>query len=145
MMAELRPIPSIWGHRAGNPVLNPEDAAFIDRAVRWAAPTPAAKIAQPRRSYRAVPETPRPDPHPIAKHNPPKRADNQIDGARVLEVRIHLAPADSQCLDGIRVPSSRSQGFPRVRRPENSRPASRLGGSLMRKCLAANVGAGPRI
>ena len=31
--AELRPIPSIWGHRAGNPVLNPEDAAFIDRAV----------------------------------------------------------------------------------------------------------------
>src|SRR5215469_13347680 len=27
--AELRPIPSIWGHRAGNPVLNPEDAAFI--------------------------------------------------------------------------------------------------------------------
>ena len=24
--AELRPIPSIWGHRAGNPVLNPEDA-----------------------------------------------------------------------------------------------------------------------
>ena len=31
--AELRPIPPIWGHRAGNPVLNPEDAAFIDRAV----------------------------------------------------------------------------------------------------------------
>jgi homoserine O-acetyltransferase/O-succinyltransferase len=31
--AELRPIPSIWGHRAGNPVLNPDDAAFIDRAV----------------------------------------------------------------------------------------------------------------
>ena len=31
--AELRPILSIWGHRAGNPVLNPEDAAFIDRAV----------------------------------------------------------------------------------------------------------------
>jgi homoserine O-acetyltransferase len=29
--AELRPIPSIWGHRAANPVLNPEDAAFIDR------------------------------------------------------------------------------------------------------------------
>ena len=22
--AELRPIPSIWGHHAGNPVLNPE-------------------------------------------------------------------------------------------------------------------------
>jgi homoserine O-acetyltransferase len=47
--AKLRPIPSIWGHRAGNPVLNPEDAAFIYRAVRWAAPRPAAKIAQPRR------------------------------------------------------------------------------------------------
>jgi homoserine O-acetyltransferase len=31
--AELRPIPSICGHRAANPVLNPEDAAFIDRAV----------------------------------------------------------------------------------------------------------------
>ena len=31
--ADLRPIPSIWGHRAGNPVLNPEDAGFIDRAV----------------------------------------------------------------------------------------------------------------
>ena len=31
--AELRPIPSIWGHRAGNPALNPEDAAFINRAV----------------------------------------------------------------------------------------------------------------
>ena len=47
--AELRPIPSIWGHRAGNPVLNPEDVALIDRAVRRAAPTPAAEIAQPRR------------------------------------------------------------------------------------------------
>ncbi len=32
--AELRPIPSIWGHRAGNPVLNPEDARFIDAAVK---------------------------------------------------------------------------------------------------------------
>jgi hypothetical protein len=31
--ADLRPIPSIWGHRAGNSVLNPEDTAFIDRAV----------------------------------------------------------------------------------------------------------------
>jgi hypothetical protein len=29
--AELRLIPSIWGHRAGNPVLNPEDVAFIAR------------------------------------------------------------------------------------------------------------------
>jgi homoserine O-acetyltransferase len=36
--AELRPIPSIWGHRAGNPVLNPEDANFIKTAVRdWLA------------------------------------------------------------------------------------------------------------
>ena len=32
--AELRPIPSIWGHRAGNPALNPEDAQFIDAAVK---------------------------------------------------------------------------------------------------------------
>jgi homoserine O-acetyltransferase len=32
--AELRPIPSIWGHRAGNPVPNPEDASFIKQAVR---------------------------------------------------------------------------------------------------------------
>lgn len=36
--AELRPIPSIWGHRAGNPVQNQEDAAFIRREVRaWLA------------------------------------------------------------------------------------------------------------
>ena len=36
--AELLPIPSIWGHRAGNPVMNPEDAAFIRQAVRrWLA------------------------------------------------------------------------------------------------------------
>ena len=32
--AELRPIPSIWGHRAGNPTSNPVDAAFIRREVR---------------------------------------------------------------------------------------------------------------
>ena len=32
--AELRPIPSIWGHRAGNPAQNPEDAKFLDDAVR---------------------------------------------------------------------------------------------------------------
>ncbi|OJW28302.1 MAG: homoserine acetyltransferase [Rhodospirillales bacterium 69-11] len=32
--AELRPIPSIWGHRAGNPSVNPPDAAFIKQAVR---------------------------------------------------------------------------------------------------------------
>jgi homoserine acetyltransferase len=28
------PIPSIWGHRAGNPVKNPEDEQFIARAVK---------------------------------------------------------------------------------------------------------------
>lgn len=32
--AEFRPIESIWGHRAGNPALNPGDAAFIAQAVR---------------------------------------------------------------------------------------------------------------
>jgi homoserine O-acetyltransferase len=32
--AELRPIPSIWGHRAGNPVQNPQDIAFIKTQVR---------------------------------------------------------------------------------------------------------------
>ncbi len=31
---ELRPIPSIWGHRAGNPVQNPVDTAFVRDAVR---------------------------------------------------------------------------------------------------------------
>ncbi|MGG6296674.1 alpha/beta fold hydrolase [Leptolyngbya sp. AN02str] len=31
--AEFRPIPSIWGHRAGNPYQNPEDEAFIQNAV----------------------------------------------------------------------------------------------------------------
>ncbi len=30
----LLPIPSIWGHRAGNPAPNPPDAAFIRAAVR---------------------------------------------------------------------------------------------------------------
>jgi homoserine O-acetyltransferase len=36
--AELKPIPSIWGHRAGNPVASPEDARFIRAAVRhWLA------------------------------------------------------------------------------------------------------------
>ncbi|WP_137701756.1 alpha/beta fold hydrolase [Marimonas lutisalis] len=32
--AEFRPIDSIWGHRAGNPALNPEDEAVLRRAVR---------------------------------------------------------------------------------------------------------------
>jgi homoserine O-acetyltransferase/O-succinyltransferase len=31
--ADFLPIPSIWGHRAGNPYQNPEDEAFIQRAV----------------------------------------------------------------------------------------------------------------
>ena len=40
--AELRPIPSIWGHRAGNPAANPADAAFLAQGVRdlLAAPSP---------------------------------------------------------------------------------------------------------
>ena len=32
--AEFRPIPSIWGHMAGSPGVNPVDTAFIDRALR---------------------------------------------------------------------------------------------------------------
>jgi homoserine O-acetyltransferase len=36
--AELKPIPSIWGHRAGNPATNPADARFVKDAVRdWLA------------------------------------------------------------------------------------------------------------
>ncbi len=31
--AELRPIPSIWGHRAGNPRDTPQDTAFLRNAV----------------------------------------------------------------------------------------------------------------
>ena len=31
--AEFLPIPSIWGHRAGNPYQNPVDQAFIRQAV----------------------------------------------------------------------------------------------------------------
>jgi len=31
--AELRPIPSIWGHRAGNPTQNPADRDFLNRAL----------------------------------------------------------------------------------------------------------------
>ena len=34
----LRPIPSIWGHRAGNPVANTADMLFIRNEVRaWLA------------------------------------------------------------------------------------------------------------
>ena len=32
--AEYRPIPSIWGHRAGNPYQNPKDEMFIREAVK---------------------------------------------------------------------------------------------------------------
>ncbi|MHB2205576.1 hypothetical protein [Methylobacterium sp. CM6257] len=32
--AILRPIPSIWGHRAGNPSMNSADAAFLRDTVR---------------------------------------------------------------------------------------------------------------
>jgi homoserine O-acetyltransferase len=32
--AELRTIPSIWGHRAGNPVQNPTDFRFLDQALK---------------------------------------------------------------------------------------------------------------
>lgn len=32
--ADLSPIPSVWGHRAGNPAQNPEDTAFIKTQVR---------------------------------------------------------------------------------------------------------------
>jgi homoserine O-acetyltransferase len=36
--ALLRPIPSIWGHRAGNPVVNPVDFEFLKTEVRaWLA------------------------------------------------------------------------------------------------------------
>jgi homoserine O-acetyltransferase/O-succinyltransferase len=31
--AELRPIPSLWGHRAGNPMQSPEDLKFINAAL----------------------------------------------------------------------------------------------------------------
>jgi len=32
--AELRTIPSIWGHRAGNPVANPTDFRFLDQTLK---------------------------------------------------------------------------------------------------------------
>ncbi len=32
--AEFRPIPSIWGHMAGSPGVNPVDTAFIDSALK---------------------------------------------------------------------------------------------------------------
>ncbi len=32
--AELKPIPSVWGHRAGNPVNQPQDRLFIEQHVK---------------------------------------------------------------------------------------------------------------
>ena len=32
--AGLKPIPSVWGHRAGNPAFQPEDRAFIESHVK---------------------------------------------------------------------------------------------------------------
>ena len=32
--ADLQPIPSVWGHRAGNPLTSPEDRAFIETRVK---------------------------------------------------------------------------------------------------------------
>ena len=32
--ADMRPIPSVWGHRAGNPAVIPADFAFLKAAVR---------------------------------------------------------------------------------------------------------------
>src|SRR5262249_5414585 len=32
--AELRPIPSLWGHMAGRPGANPADTAYIDQALK---------------------------------------------------------------------------------------------------------------
>ena len=42
--AELAPIPSAWGHRAGNPMHQRADRAFIEAHVRalLAAPSPLA-------------------------------------------------------------------------------------------------------
>ena len=45
--AELRPIPSVWGHRAGNPTQNPEDDDFIDRAVKELLGREKAKSVKP--------------------------------------------------------------------------------------------------
>jgi homoserine O-acetyltransferase len=41
--AELRSIPSIWGHRAGNPRSNLEDFAFIRKAVQELLARPASR------------------------------------------------------------------------------------------------------
>jgi homoserine O-acetyltransferase len=31
--AELRPIQSVWGHRAGNPMQSPEDLKFLNSSI----------------------------------------------------------------------------------------------------------------
>jgi homoserine O-acetyltransferase len=41
--ATLAEIPSVWGHRAGNPRDNPEDAAFVDRQVSALLGSPAVQ------------------------------------------------------------------------------------------------------
>jgi len=43
LRAELRPIPSIWGHRAGSPKTNPEDFAFLQKSVRELLAQPAPR------------------------------------------------------------------------------------------------------
>jgi homoserine O-acetyltransferase len=44
----LTPIPSIWGHRAGNPVSNPSDAGFLREVVRrWLELRPPAVADRP--------------------------------------------------------------------------------------------------
>ena len=48
--AELKPIPSIWGHRAGNPAANPADTRFVKDAVRdW-----LARVADSTRRKRRM-------------------------------------------------------------------------------------------
>jgi homoserine O-acetyltransferase/O-succinyltransferase len=34
LQGALRPIPTIWGHRAGSPIENPQDLTFLRKAVR---------------------------------------------------------------------------------------------------------------
>ena len=53
-----------------------------------------------------------------------QRGDNQVDRARVLEVRIHSPPADSPSLAGFLLAVSKSRQLPRVRGPgQAARPA----------------------
>jgi homoserine O-acetyltransferase len=61
--ASLKPIPSRWGHIAGAPGLNPDDMAFLDRALRelleregpgQGGPAPSSKRAKRRGSNVAA-------------------------------------------------------------------------------------------